>query len=202
MEAPAPDLQSRVEALLKKRSASWRHVDRGYTPAQRWVVSFEDGSSCFVKAGDDLQHPGASQTTAYGLRREHHVYSQLADRDFLPRMLAWSDEPGLTVLILEDLSDALWPPPWTDERIASVLETLAAVHATQIDGPVDVSENLAVDADPASWEMVQAAPSEFLALGLCSAQWLGRAGPALIEYEQKIGPGGDDFCHFDVRSDN
>jgi hypothetical protein len=188
--------------MVAKSSAGWRRVERGFTPAQRWVVRFEDGSSCFVKAGDDVERPGAYQTTAYGLRREHHVYYQLSGAAFMPRMLAWHDEPGLTILILEDLSDAFWPPPWTSDRVASVLETLSAVHAAPVEDALDAAENVAVDTDPASWEMIQASPDEFLALGLCSADWLAKAAPRLTEHEQMIGPGGDDFCHFDVRSDN
>ena len=73
----------------------WKRVARGYTPAQRWVVRLDDGSSAFAKAATD-------EMTADWLRSEHQIYSQLR-ADFLPHMLGWVDEGDTTILFLEDL---------------------------------------------------------------------------------------------------
>jgi hypothetical protein len=55
----------------------WQRVDRGYTPAERWLVVLKDHRTAFIKVGDDTLRPGAAHTTAEGLRREYNVYAQL-----------------------------------------------------------------------------------------------------------------------------
>ena len=165
MELPSPDLQRRAEALLKKRPTSWRCIERGYTPAQRWLVTFDDGSSAFLKVGDDVERAGAAHTPAEGLRKEYRVYSQLS-APFLPRMLAWLDEPGATILALEDLGAAFWPPPWTQSHVNAVLEALAALHATRLPDATSVFENIETDPTPGGWAEVAREPSPFLSLGL------------------------------------
>ena len=99
----------------------WRRIRRGYTPAERWVVQLDDGSSCFLKVGVD-------QMTAGWLRDEYNLYSRL-DASFLPRLAGWDDDGVAPVLALEDLSEAHWPPPWSETNVAMVRETLA-VRAT------------------------------------------------------------------------
>jgi len=135
MEAPYPfpDLQGRVEALLHKRSVSWRRVERGYTRAERWVTGFEDGSSCFVKVGADAY-------TAQQLRAEHRVYSALR-APFLPRFLGWDDDWEMPILLLEDLSNAAWPPPWNEGRVQQVLNTLEQLH--RLEGAVTTKDSRA-----------------------------------------------------------
>jgi hypothetical protein len=68
---PDAALGARVGDILGKRPRSRRLVGGGYTPAERWVMSFDDGSSCFVKAATD-------DGTAAALRREYAVYSAAA----------------------------------------------------------------------------------------------------------------------------
>ena len=66
----------------------------------------------FVKsATDDL--------TATWLRQEHRVYAQVR-APFLPAVHAWDDDGDLPVLVLDDLSGAVWHAPWTSERITRV----------------------------------------------------------------------------------
>jgi hypothetical protein len=202
MDAQSADLQRRLEALLNKRSVAWRGIEHGYTPALRWIVTFDDGSSCFVKAGDDIIRPGAAHTTAEGLRREYAVYSQLK-ASFMPSLLAWDDGAGATLLVLEDLSDAFWPPPWSEGRVRTVLKTLDDVHATRLSSARFVRENVQEDVEPAGWMQIAADPGPFLSLGLASANWLDRALPELLAAcERGAGTEGDDLCHWDVRSDN
>ena len=77
-------------------------VGRGYTPARRLVVTFADGSTAFAKVA-------VNESTAEWLAAEHLVYSQV-EGSFLPRFLGYDDvEPAM--LLLEDLSEAHWPPP-------------------------------------------------------------------------------------------
>src|SRR5215217_6578417 len=107
MDAPIPANVARAARLLEKQPISWRPAVGGYTPAERWIVRFTDDSSCFVKAATNAM-------TAGWLRDEYSlVYSRL-DASFLARMLGWEDDE-LPLLILEDLSMATWPPPWSRE---------------------------------------------------------------------------------------
>ena len=171
----------------------WKRVARGYTSAQRWVVRLDDGSSAFAKAATD-------EMTADWLRSEYLMYSQLR-ADFMPRMLGWVDEGNTTILFLEDLSDAHWPPPWTASVIEGVLSTLTEVCATPPPAHLprlDASPTGALD----GWNHVADAPEEFLGLGMCSAEWLDKALPSLLSAERSAPLDGDDLVHLDVRSDN
>ncbi len=110
-----------VADLLGSRPVARRRVKGGYTPAERWVLELDDGRSVFVKvAVNDL--------TAGWLRDEWRMYAEL-ETPFMAALLAWADGDR-PILILEDLSAATWPPPWTDERVAAVLRTLREVAAT------------------------------------------------------------------------
>jgi hypothetical protein len=195
MEEPSESLVRRIEALVSpRRPVGWRRVRRGYTPAERWVVQLDDGSSCFLKIGVD-------QMTAGWLRDEHNLYSRL-DASFLPRLAGWDDDGGAApVLALEDLSDAHWPPPWTETNVAWVRETLASVRATAADfvpsirvyGRSHLTEG---------WLTVRQNPALFLSLGLCSSEWLQHAAIRLDARSRNAPLGGRDLVHLDIRSDN
>jgi hypothetical protein len=63
-----PQIQKRISALYHKEPSSWRKIERGYTPAARWVVTFSDKTSAFVTMGttplpEDLL-PNAGPMTA------------------------------------------------------------------------------------------------------------------------------------------
>jgi hypothetical protein len=196
MDVPDGSLQRRIEAVMGRRPATWQRAEGGYTPAQRWVVSFEDGTSCFVKTA--ASQPGSPMDE--WLRREHDVYSRLAAASFLPRLLGWDDDGTQPMLVLEDLSDAHWPPPWTHDRVEAVRGMLEEVHACQLDGlpPAEV-----LDPDlTRHWAEVQANSRPFLSLGLCSESWLRVGLPALIDSAGQADLSGNELVHFDVRSDN
>jgi hypothetical protein len=195
MDAPDDNLQHRVGALMGKSPVDWRRAHGGYTPAQRWIVTFSDGATAFVKSATGSP---ASPIDEW-LRREHDVYSRLG-ASFLPRFLGWHDDGVQPILVLEDLSAGFWPPPWTQERVGAVLQTLAEVRATPLDGLPATPE---LDPDLTShWRDVEAGPAPFLSLGLCSAGWLDGALPVLIAAALQAERAGNDLVHFDVRSDN
>jgi hypothetical protein len=183
---------ARIERALGWRPTNFRRAtqERGVSAtAARWLVSNE-ASSAFVKIG-------ATELTANWIRIEHRNYAAL-DGWFLPRVLGFDDDGVRPALALEDLSDAAWPPPWTVERVAGVLEALEAIATTPpprqlLDVPI---------AWNASWHTVEADPAAFLALGLCSAAWLHRSLPALIAAAERATVAGTSVVHLDVRSDN
>ncbi|HEU4535954.1 MAG TPA: hypothetical protein VFS00_17640, partial [Polyangiaceae bacterium] len=186
-------LRRRVAALAGREPASWSKVERGYTPAERWLVSFDDGSSAFAKVG-------TTPLTAGWLRDESRWYARLQG-DFLPRVYGFSDDPERPALLLEDLSHARWPPPWLPgdpERVLATLERVASTRPL----PDDLPPVESMRPEIWSWSDVARDPAPFLSLGLCSAAWLERALPTLLAAQAAAEFGGDDLLHFDVRSDN
>jgi hypothetical protein len=167
-------------------------VGRGYARNfARWSVELADGGRVFVKlALDDL-------ATGW-LRDEHAVYSAL-DGPFMPGLVGWHDD-GPTLLVLEDLSGAHWPPPWREGDVDVVLEALAAVAATPPPAAIRPLEELRDWLD--GWAAVAEDPEPFLATGLCSREWLDGALPRLREAFAACELSGEDLLHLDVRSDN
>ena len=187
---PPHALAERVARLLGKRVVDWRPALRGYTAAERYVFSFEDGSSAFVKAA-------ASPRVADRLRAEHRAYSELSG-SFMARMLAWDDDPDTPMLVLEDLSAGHWPPPWRPgdvERVAAALDTLHGTSPPASLGPIprEAFEG---------WPTVAREPEPFLRLELVSKDWLDRNLPTLLEAEAAARLEGGELLHLDVRSDN
>jgi hypothetical protein len=202
---PTPELAKRVEEQLGKRAVDWRKPHTGLTPAQRFVVRLEDGSSVFVKAAVD-------DWTERGLRTDHLVLSTV--KDLVPEVIAWIDEPPHPVLILEDLHDAHWPADHFREIDGQTLPVLwkegqrdllmaALERLARIPAPPELAElpPLAEVFAP-EWPEIAAAPGPFLGLGLCSAAWLERSLAALLAAERALDLSGDALVHNDVRSDN
>jgi hypothetical protein len=192
MDAPDEALQQRVARVMGRRPIVWRRAEGGYTPAQRWIVTFEDGSSCYVKAA-------VNDWTAAALRSEYtRVYSQI-EASFLPKFLGWDDHPAEPLLLLEDLSHAFWPPPWASDQIEAVRATLEVIRQITIDGLPRLED------DPACrdwWCQIDEEPSSFLALGIVSSGWLLQSLPILRTASESAPFHGEDLVHFDIRSDN
>jgi Phosphotransferase enzyme family len=172
-----------------------RHFVRGSgygTNTAKWSVELDDGRRVFVKrALDDL--------AAAWLRDEHRVYASV-DAPYLPRFVGWHDAPGETLLVIEDLADAFWPPPWSAEQIAAVVATLDSVHATTPPTALPALEGLRDRLD--GWPDITADPEPFLSTGLCTEEWLEGALPELAAASRECMLTGDALLHLDVRSDN
>ena len=167
-----------------------RSVRGGYTLMERWLVELPDGGRGFAKVAVD-------EPTAGFLRDEHRVYSQV-EEPFLPRLLAWDDDGERPLLVIEDLSEAHWPPPWRPGDVEAVLAALEQLHATE---PPDALARLTID-ELHTWREVEADPEPFLSLGLCSPEWLERSLPELLAATDRCDVRGDAFLHLDTRSDN
>lgn len=185
---PDPGIVARVAALLGWMPEEWRPVDRGYTPAKRYVVG-ADGSSAFVKVA-------ATPLTARMINHEIEAYRRV-DGPFMPRLLGADADAESPILVVEDLSAAGWPPPWTTASIDAALEAIAALHAIPPDPAIRPMEEMKLG----GWAAVAADPAPFLSLDLVTADWLAANLPALLSAEAmpaaRIG-----VCHFDLRSDN
>lgn len=186
----ATELAERVERLLGKRVVSWRATTGGYTPAERYVFTFVDGSSAFAKAA-------TTPLIARWLRSEHRAYSELSG-SFMARMLAWGDDIEMPLLVIEDLSAGNWPPPWRPGDVDRVLEALEALHSTEPPAGLEPISRERFE----GWPTVAQEPEAFLQLGLVSKDWLDQSLPMLLEAEAAAPFEGSELLHVDVRSDN
>ncbi len=184
-----PETVTRVERLLGWTPDTWRPVHGGYTPTARYAVA-DDRRRGFVKIS-------TTETTAWQMNREIVAYNGISGR-FVPRLLAADPDPEVPILIIEDLSDASWPPPWTEPLVAQVLDAVAEMHAT----PCTLAHGGLLEGREAGWPTVADNPEPFLSLDLVTAAWLDRALPALIAAEQACVLAGDALTHLDLRSDN
>lgn len=188
-----PALRQRIQALTQKEISHYRPALGGYTPAERWVVTFTDQSSGFAKLA-------TTSLTARWLRAEHHWYSRLQG-DFLPRLLAFEDHPEAPLLLLEDLSSGHWPPPWEGDALSRTLETLQRIAKTR-PLPEELSSIEESRGFLSGWTSIAQNPAPFLSLKMCSKEWLEQALPVLLAAQEKAPLSGEDLLHFDVRSDN
>jgi Phosphotransferase enzyme family len=157
----------------------------------KWQVELEDGRRVFAKqALDDL--------AAGWLRDEHRVYAAVS-APFLPELVGWRDGER-PLLVLEDLGDAHWPPPWRDGDVDAVLGALDAVAATPPPAGVRELEELRERLN--GWALVAEDPDPLLSTGLCSREWLDGALPPLREAAAGCDLSGGSLVHLDVRSDN
>lgn len=186
-------IEQRVSRLAGSEVTSLRRiVSRGWAAAFHAVAELADGRTVFVKAG-------AEEVTSGFLRDELRVYRSVKG-PFMPELIGLEDgDPPL--LVIEDLSDARWPPPWDDEAIAAVLTSLAAIWATP---PPEWLPSITEEAEwlLGGWAEIERDPEPFLSAGLCSREWLDAALPALREAAENAPIEGDALIHVDVRSDN
>jgi hypothetical protein len=165
----------------------------GYgTNTAKWRVELADGRRVFVKLALD-------NVAADWLRAEHHVYVHVHE-PFLPTLVGWHDEDRRTLLVLEDLGHAHWPPPWPPGVVDAVLEALDAVHAT--DPPPGLRALEGERERLHGWALVADDPRPLLATGLCSPAWLDAALPVLFQASATAELDGAALVHLDVRSDN
>jgi len=186
--------KAELAAAVGASPARWKSVrGGGYgTNTAKWSVDLDDGRRVFVKLALD-------EVAAGWLRSEARVYDALST-SFVPALVAWHDANDDTFLVLEDLTDAHWPPPWSSAQITLVLDTLDAVHAKPPPSGLPLLDDMREHLD--GWPTVAADPEPLLATGLCSVEWLQGALPALAEASADATLTGDALLHLDVRSDN
>jgi hypothetical protein len=189
---PSRELVRRIERLAGARVESYSRVGGGYTAARRLLCRRAGGGGSF------FAKVGTTPVTREALRRELRVYGRLRG-DFMPRLLAAEDHESEPVLLIEDLSDYHWPPPWGGRQIEQTLAQLEALHGTQ--APLETYAQVHGASEP-HWLAVAEDPAPFLSLGLAGARWLGAALPTLIEVEASCPTAGESLTHWDLRSDN
>lgn len=155
-------------------------------------MALADGRTAFVKHA-------LIEDAAQWLRKERLVYEAVRE-PFMPMYLGGHDRGGTTLLVLEDLTGANWPPPWSRERIAAVRKALEALHATPPPGGIPELEPLRESVT--GWARIVADSRPLLRTSLCSEEWLDQSLPALLHASQEATLEGEGLLHLDVRSDN
>ena len=146
-------LAAHVERLLGRRVLGWRSVPRGgWSIAHRGVFELEGGDNVFAKLGD-------VPDTIAAIRTECKLYPLLAG-PFVPRLIA--ADPDEAVIVLEDLSAATWPPPWTAALLAGLENLFVELAATAADPDLPTLANRL--REWGAWERVAADPSALLAV--------------------------------------
>lgn len=183
-------LMQRIEALVGETVEAYEMRSGGYTPALR-ISCRTAHQRFFVKVG-------VSELTSHWVRREVAMY-QTIQGDFMPRFITWQDHETTPLMIIEDLSDAHWFPPWTQQTIEAALAQIEVMHQTVVDLPSYAEVH---GADRRPWTMIAADPAPFLSLNMADQAWLDQALPILLKYEAQCSTAGSHLCHWDIRSDN
>jgi hypothetical protein len=183
-----------VEIVLGTAPVRWTPVESGgYSRVNaHWRAELQDGRSVFVK------HANAVAAEEW-LRRERRLYESVRG-SFMPTYLGAHDDTGCVLLVLEDLSDADWPPPWSTKRIDAVLAALDQMRTTTPPVGLPVLDDMRDDV--VGWRTVRADITPLLSTGVCAAEWLVAALPALERAGEEVELAGDELLHLDVRSDN
>jgi hypothetical protein len=193
MQPGADDLE-RSRRAIGEEPVAWRPATRGgETAASRWFATLGDGRSVFVKIAFTLD-------TASWIRDEHTFYAGHPGLAFTPTLLGWHDDGDRPVLVLEDLSEAAWPPPWDRAKVDAVLTSLGQVALTAHSSELPPISQSQFDDD--GWPEIARERDAFLALGLCDAKWLDDHLDLMRAAAHSAEFGGDALLHMDVRSDN
>jgi aminoglycoside phosphotransferase (APT) family kinase protein len=186
-------IEERVSRLVGGTVVSLRRIEtRGYAAAFHAIAELDDRRTFFIKAG-------AEDITSGFLRDEIKVYRSVRE-PFMPAFHG-ADEGDPPFLLLEDLSGCFDVPPWTDGKIAAVVEVIERLRTTTAPPELGSTERYR-DEWVSCWEKVAADPEPFLALGLCSREWLRKSLPALSAAAEAAPLAGDVLTHIDIRSDN
>jgi hypothetical protein len=185
----------RIERATGRRPVELRPAGGHGAPShRRWIAMFAGGATAFAKVA-------AFDYTADWLRLERRHYEALGGASFLPAMLGWDDDGAAPALVIEDLSVATWPPPWTPRSIDAVRSTLDAIAATP--PPAEIPRLLGEMFDIAEgWEPLAADPERVFGLGAFDRAWFERFAPVLADAAAEARLEGSTLLHGDVRSDN
>jgi hypothetical protein len=169
---------------------SWEPVGGGYTRAPKWRAQLRGGESRFVKYAEN------DEPSTRSIAAETRVYQSVTS-PFLATLYDAFVADGRALLVLEDLSDAHWPPPYPDD-VEPLFEALEAVAS--VDAPRDLPR--LAERKETNWQRIAREPEPLLALGACSESWLQLALPELLEAEARVPRSGDRLVHYDLWAEN
>lgn len=195
MRRCAVDDIERITLATGKRPTLLEPVAGHGAPShRRWRVVFDDRPPAFAKVA-------AFDYVADWLRLEYRSYQALDGMRYLPALLGWYDDGDSPVLVIEDLSDATWPPPWSTEGVDAVLQALADVQATTTPTGIEDAFGALFDIHE-GWDPMRADPTVALKLGVFDLLWFERYADDFARAAAMAELDGNALLHGDVRSDN
>ena len=184
MKAPQ-EVVAAVERVLGAPVDAWGYVAAGHTQALKWIVP-----GAFVKAG-------AESTVRSQVEQEAAVLASLSNAPFVPRVHGFEQSGDYAVLVLEDLKEGRWPPPYPD-RGEALFETLRLVAGTP---PAPFLDRQPQERpDGTYWSRLAADLKALRAL--VRREWLEPALPLLVEAESQAILHGDRLLHGDLWEGN
>ena len=184
---PENGASERIASLTGQPVAAIEKLGGGYTHSEVLRATLADSTTVVAKLATDVR-------TAADIRFEADVLAGFR-LECMPRLIAYDDE-SLPLLLVEDLSDATWPPPWGDTSL--LFQALSAV--SEVTAPSWVPP-LRDDRLP-SWQLVMANPRPLLDTGLVSRAWLDAAVPILADSAASFSIEGTALLHADIWSGN
>lgn len=177
-----------------------RPVPGGYTKARRGIATLPDGRTVFVKiAVDDSTRKWITQEISTYLWLEKHGY------EGAPKMLAHGEDG----FALPDLSKWDWSKHWSEDKLRAILARL-----DELDGLTEEAKSAFVSVHNFGsnlWRKHDYAAKDYGWLKQHNASLYKQlrdmlSDPARIEKYAKLADSepwkGNDFVHFDARSDN
>jgi hypothetical protein len=187
--------EDRIALATGSRPTALEPVEGHGAPShRRWRVSFDDRPAAFAKVA-------AFDYVAEWLRLEHTNYEALAGQPYLPELVGWHDDGEAPVLVIEDLSHATWPPPWSPADFDSVLSALAEIQNTPAPAGIDDDFGALFDIHE-GWDPMREDPTGALRLGVFDRTWFDRYVDELADAAGSADLAGEALLHGDVRSDN
>lgn len=192
-----------AEPVLGAGIDAFHAISGGYTVQHLARLELSDGTRAVLKAAP----PGVADGVEWGLqvRREIAAYRAwpfLAP--WRPRMRATFVCDGWTVLVMDEVVDALRVPPWSASLLDAVARGLADMHAASAGWTGDV----AAPRDHRFYERVAGAGRDHGDVPAAWADrgwraWLDRvAGPAGAAVDALLRAAPARLLHYGVRSDN
>ncbi len=158
-----------------------------------WLVNLDNDNSAFLKIATGSR---AKKMIA----DEVFFYDTVGPKKFLPRYYGGIVTEEYSALLIEDLSNFYWAPPWDHSRVIQATEALEEVRLirnSQISRGLSEFKNIFM-----GWEKIKKNPEFILASGIRDINWLDKKLDTLIEYSASAFHDSKDLIHFDVRSDN
>src|SRR5437762_2973597 len=141
--------------------APQQHLDEVVSPVRLEYFTLRADMANALRGA--LTKVAAFDYVADWLRLEYRNYQALDGMRYLPALLGWYDDGDSPVLVIEDLSDATWPPPWSTEGVDAVLQALADVQATTTPTGIEDAFGALFDIHE-GWDPMRADPTVALKL--------------------------------------
>lgn len=190
-----PIVSAAIGRLLGAPPTAFEPRAGGYTRAITGLATLVDGRSVFVKTVEPGCPPDDPLVEDLGHERDVLLaVGRTPAAPFVPVVLALEDDPA-PLLVLENLADARWPPPYPVDLgpLVAALDALAAVPP-----PAGLTALDDEDGAAGSWWRIAADPAPFLALGIAAPAWLDGALPALRAAEARVRLAGERLVHGDL----